>query len=136
MKQIVFHGIPMKGYFIERDGDEAIIYSCKRTGYKRLSIPKSGKSNYPKMKFHLDGETISADIHRVIAENLLRFSRPKSISVESWKTLPADAKSHYKELYFVNHIDHDKYNCSLSNLEWVTSKQNRRAYVKHKKKSS
>jgi hypothetical protein len=130
MKQIVFSGIPMEGYFIERDGDQAIIYSSK-VGYRRMSIPKKGKSNYPKIKFRVNGKSISADIHRVIAENLIKFPRPKSISPESWKNMPDDVKDHIKSLYFVNHIDHDKYNCNLSNLEWVTSKQNRHAYIKH-----
>lgn len=31
----------------------------------------------------------------------------------------------------INHIDHDKYNCSLSNLELVTHKQNIEAMMEH-----
>jgi len=33
---------------------------------------------------------------------------------------------------FVNHIDHDKSNVDIDNLEWVTASENMIAWVKHK----
>jgi len=133
-KQIIFGGRVMTGYFIEYKDDVRII-STKNNGIKNLSIPKSGSAIYPKVVFMIDGERIVADIHRVIAENLLRFPRPKIISSDDWDNTPDDVKDHIKSLYFVNHIDHNKYNCHPSNLEWVTSKQNSHAFQKHRRLS-
>jgi hypothetical protein len=33
-----------------------------------------------------------------------------------------------KNLKEVNHIDHDKSNCSVDNLEWVTGQENKQKY--------
>ena len=123
----------MEGYFIDyTDGDVRII-STKKNSFKELSIPKSGSASYPGLVFIVNNERIRADTHRVIAENILPFPRPKSIPKKEWDKTPEIVRSHIKSLYFVNHIDHDKYNCHPSNLEWVTSKGNARAYQEHKK---
>jgi hypothetical protein len=132
-KQIVFGGRIMDGYFIEYNDGEVRILSHKNYWVKSLSIPKSGSAKYPKVVFRHNGKNIHADIHRVIAENLIPFPRPTSITKKDWERTPEEVKSHIKSLYFVNHIDHDKYNCHPSNLEWVTSKQNSHAFQKHRK---
>ena len=132
-KEIVFGGRVMDGYFIEYKNKQVRILSAKTTGIKEMSIPKSGSSNYPKFIFVVNGERIGADIHRVIAENLVSFPKPKSITKRDWDKTPEIVREHLKSLYFVNHKDHDKYNCHPSNLEWVTSKGNAHAYHKHKK---
>jgi hypothetical protein len=132
-KQIVFGGMLMEGYFIDYTDGGVRIISKKKNSIRELSIPKSGSSSYPGLVFIVDGGRIRADTHRVIAENLIPFPRPKSIPKKEWDNTPELVKSHVKSLYFVNHIDHDKYNCHPSNLEWVTSKGNARAYQKHRK---
>ena len=130
-KEIVFGGETMFDYYIENNESGVRILSYKGTGIREMSIPKSGKSLYPKIMFRKNGKKINADVHRVIAENLIPFPRPKHISLRDWAATPNEVKAHIKSLYFVNHKDHDKYNCALSNLEWVTSKGNARAYRKH-----
>jgi hypothetical protein len=132
-KQIVFGGRVMDGYYIEYKNKRVRILSEKTAGIKELSIPKSGSSNYPRFVFMVDGERINADVHRVVAENLVPFPKPKDITKRDWDKTPEIVREHLKSLYFVNHIDHDKYNCHPSNLEWVTSKGNAHAYQKHKK---
>ena len=132
-KEIIFGGVVMRDYYIEKTKDGVRLLSYKRKSVCEMSIPKSGKAKYPKVKFRVQGRKITADIHRVIAENLLTFPRPKNIPVSDWQYTPDVVKEHIKSLYFVNHKDHDKYNCSLDNLEWVTSKGNARAFQRHRR---
>jgi hypothetical protein len=136
-KQIVFAGKVMEGYFIEyiKSKGAVRILSYKNDSVKVLSIAKSGGSKYPKLTFSYGPVKTTTDVHRVVAENLIPFPRPKNITKKDWQETPETVKSHIKSLYFVNHIDHDKYNCHPSNLEWVTSKQNSHAYQRHKKAS-
>lgn len=130
-KQIVFGGKTMMDYYIEKTQSVVRILSYKGSVVRELSIPKSGSSLYPKVVFMQSGKKVNADVHRVIAENLIPFPRPENISVRDWADTPDEVKAHIKSLYFVNHKDHDKYNCAPSNLEWVTSKGNAHAYRKH-----
>jgi hypothetical protein len=136
-KQIVFAGKVMEGYFIEyiKSKGTLRVLSYKNDSVKVISTPKSGRSEYPALRFSHDGVQITARVHRVVAENLIPFPRPKNITKKDWENTPEMVKSLIKSLYFVNHIDHDKYNWHPSNLEWVTSKQNARAYQRHKKAS-
>ena len=123
-------GIPMDGYYI-----------CKRTARifsmltgswpKPLSMPTEGNSKYPKVSFRYRGETITAQIHQVVAENLLPFPRPKSIAKDVWDSTCETVKNLIKLLHYVNHKDHNKYNWSLDNLEWTTPEGNSHAYLKH-----
>ena len=134
MKKIVLGGKVMDGYFIEFKNDVVRVISTKQNKMgKNMSMPQSGKGKYPKFIFMVDGERIGGDVHRVIAENLIPFPRPKAIPKIVWDATPQLVRDHIKSLYFVNHIDHDKYNCHPTNLEWVTSKANVHAYQKHKK---
>lgn len=135
LKPIVLGGIPMEGYFIEYINKEIRVWSKKFGKMKRLSIPKSGKSSYPGFNFSIDGILTKADIHRVIAENIVPFPKPESMTHKDWKATPESAKNIMKSVFFVNHIDHNKYNCHPSNLEWVTPKGNVHAFHKHKRKS-
>ena len=134
-KKIVVAGVELDDYFIEYKNKQVTIYSTrtKTIGIRKMSIPSHGKAKYPKIKFQHDGATINVDIHRVVAENLVTFPRPKNITEKDWNKTPENVKSVLKSVYFVNHIDHDKYNCHPSNLEWVTPKQNVHAFHKHKK---
>ena len=132
-KQIVFGGTLMRDYYIEKSEGSVRLLSYKGKWVRELSIPKSGSSLYPKVVFMVEGRKINADVHRVIAENLIPFPRPKDISAADWANTPDVVKDHIKSLYFVNHVDHDKYNCRLDNLEWVTSKGNARAFQMHRR---
>jgi hypothetical protein len=134
MKQIILGDKIMAGYYIEFKNDVVRVVSTKQNKMgKDMSMPLSGNSSYPKFNFMILGERISVDVHRVIAENLIPFPRPKCIPKADWDATPQCVKDHIKSLYFVNHIDHDKYNCHPTNLEWVTSKGNANAYQEHKK---
>lgn len=127
----IFQGNEMRGYWVCPTSES--IWSLKNGRWWRISIPTSGKSQYPQMVFRIDGVNISAKIHKVLAETLLPFPKPEGISRREWDSTPESVKRLVKSMYLVNHIDHDKYNCSLSNLEWVTFIGNARAYQAHAK---
>ncbi len=142
LKPVLLGGRVIDGYFIEFLDSVPSIWSNKVAGgyrgsawgsIRKMSIPASGRSEYPKLKFRENGKYINADTHRVIAENLVPFPKPKCLTKEEWANTPEAVKQHIQNLYLVNHIDHDKYNCHPSNLEWVTSKDNAKAYQEHKK---
>jgi hypothetical protein len=131
MKFITVNGVVLSDYLISCKDGVAQIWSAKGEELTPMVMPTSGKSDYPKKGFMINGKPLLMDLHRVIAENLLPFPRPKNITPAAWKRTPVETKNLIKSLMFVNHIDHDKYNWRLDNLEWVTSKENRRAAVKH-----
>lgn len=131
MKVITIGGVNTENYYITMKNGLAQIFSCKRGNIKPMSMPTSGKRMYPGTEFQVKGKSIGADLHRVIAENYLPFPRPSNFSAKVWKETPVEVKNYIKSLMFVNHIDHNKYNWHLDNLEWATAKENVRATHKH-----
>lgn len=88
------------GYVIEENGN---IYSNYSSRYLKHSI---GNSGYPQTRLkRKSGETLTIGIHRLLC---LCFKPPQS-----------DPKGLY-----VNHLDGDKSNYSLVNLEWSTPLEN------------
>lgn len=130
----IFQGIERDYYFV--CVDTHTIWTCKYGQWSPVSMPKSGKSDYPQMSFNIDGDKTSAKIHKVLAETLLPFPRPDGISKKDWDETPETVKRLVKSMHLVNHIDHDKYNFSLDNLEWTTWIGNARAYQNHSKKTA
>lgn len=135
-KQILYQGEVMEGYFIEKKNGKVRVFSDKKGKITDLSIPTSGKALYPNFGFSVNGKAYSVKIHRVIAEHLIPFPRPKNITKKDWDATPETVKSIIKHAYRVNHIDHDKYNCALSNLEWVTAQENTQKSVQFYKRAS
>lgn len=131
MKFITIGGVVLTDYLISCKDGVAQIWSAKGRNLKPLSMPTSGKSSYPGVKLRSNGQKFNVDIHRVIAENLIPLPRPKSITSKAWKQTPVETKNLIKSLMFVNHIDHNKYNWHVDNLEWATAKENVRAAVKY-----
>jgi hypothetical protein len=117
----------LEGYFLDQDGNP---WSNKKGSFVPLTPNYSG--DYPTICPSIDGVNSTERLHRMVAETLVPFPRPAEISREDWKATPEASKQIIKRLYFVNHIDHDKNNFHPSNLEWVTSTENARAYQKHR----
>jgi hypothetical protein len=128
LKPLTVGGELMEGYFINCVEGIPTIFSTKKGSLKPMSMLKSGKAKYPNMTFMVDGVKIRADVHRVVAENLLPFPRPESITKKDWDSTPTYVKEYIMSLSTVNHIDHNKYNWNIDNLEWTTAKGNARAY--------
>lgn len=76
------------------------VYSSKSN--KIMKTPKDGRG-YINCNIRLEGKSINIKIHRVVAEHFINNEFGK------------------RE---VNHIDGDKTNARVDNLEWVTTKEN------------
>ena len=84
-------------YIINQDG---VIY---RLSNNRFITTKDGVGNYPRVNLVFDGKRVTRAIHRLLAEAFI----PKDESRD-----------------FVNHINGNKQDYSLSNLEWCTRSEN------------
>lgn len=94
-----------EGYLVYEDGR---VYSKKSS--KFLSQVLDGKKNYLKVAISIDGKMKYPNVHRLVAQAFI--SNP-------------DNKPQ------VNHIDCNKTNNHVSNLEWVTNKENYAHAKKH-----
>jgi len=91
---------PIKGfpnYFITEDGN---VFTSFRN---RFLSPANNGIGYLFVRLRKDGRFYTKYVHRLVAENFINnpFNLPQ-----------------------VNHKDCNKQNCKLSNLEWVTEKEN------------
>lgn len=96
MKPIIING-KITNYFIDEQGN---IYNSKTNRYLQGSI----KSGYRTVKLTIDNIKKDYLIHRLVIQTFM-------------------PNKNYKELQ-VNHIDGNKENNSLENLEWVTPSEN------------
>jgi hypothetical protein len=134
MKQAVFKGQMLYGYFLDKKGN---IFSDKSPSgsMRRLSINVSGKSPYPAVGLYFDGKTRTIPLHQMVCETFHPFPKPSSITSTDWKKTPKSVKRLVQNNFQVNHIDHNNKNFHPSNLEWVDAKENVRKYQEHRKKS-
>ena len=135
IKPIVRYGVSLPGYYATKSGK---IYSAKtnkfislfkgKDGYLRcsLSLPVGTfddhsyyKSNFKRASFNLQ-----QDVHRLIAETFIPIDDNPPIPIEDWNKTPETAKQFIRESANIDHIIPDLSNNSVSNLRWVTPKQN------------
>jgi len=94
-----------KNYLINEQGE---VYSKTTKRILKISFDKT----YPEIKFSINNKTKHKLLHVLLAETY----------IPNPKNLPQ-----------VNHIDHNKFNYSLDNLEWVTRSENSNKYYEHKR---
>jgi len=87
-------------FLIDQDGS---VYSAKRGFNHRLAM-YIGSNGYPAVGLKINGKTVVCSVHRLLALAYIPnpCNRPQ-----------------------VNHIDGNKLNFSLSNLEWCTDSENK-----------
>ncbi len=96
-KELKIEGVNKK-YLIDEDGN---IFDIKENKYRKPSVTKDG---YLKVSFYIFGKYKRKLVHRLVLET---FS-----PVEGMENLQ------------VNHIDGNKKNNNINNLEWCTLKEN------------
>lgn len=134
-KPLTIKGVVIPNYAVDPNGD---IWSNKQGSWKKkkptITDFNSGTNGYAKSNVCFGDEKINIFFHKVSCEAWVPFNRPSELTEEDWDATPQKVKDHIRDLYFVNHIDHDRSNYHPSNLEWVTSKENAKAYQEHKNK--
>lgn len=89
------------GYFVTDDGK---IFSTRKTKIpKQLSTKPDKKTGYIFVMFNINGKTYRKTVHRLVAKAFIANTENKPQ---------------------VNHIDGDKSNNDISNLEWCTHQEN------------
>lgn len=90
-------------YKISKNGDVASMQRNGTINDRRLIKPTIGTNGYMKVSFRCNGKRYTRNIHRLLAQTF----------IENKENLPC-----------VNHIDGNKLNNSLLNLEWVSYSKN------------
>ena len=143
LKQIVRFGKELPGYYATKSGK---IFSTKTNKFISMFPGKNGylscslslpidifedhsyfKSDFKRVTFNLQQQ-----VHRLIAETFIPIDNNPPIPIEDWNKTPETAKQFIRESANVDHIIPDLSNNSVSNLRWVTPKQNN----SHRKKLS
>ena len=132
-----------------RDGPKNGFFLVFNPSYKKLLKPRICKKGYAFIDIRFDCGTFDYDyrvrrdgdkkqvltcrIHKLVIDSWKPFDSnlPKEINEEDYKNTPESIRIFLRELFLVNHIDHNKSNNRLENLERVTHKQNSRAAIKH-----
>jgi hypothetical protein len=113
--------------------------------YKKLLTPDIKKDGYKCVRINFDSGTFdynyycnsssitnrqrrSCRVHRLVIDSWKPFDQnlPDEINKTDYENTPESIKTLLKDLFLVNHIDHDRSNNNLENLERVTHKQNSR----------
>ena len=158
---VILNGIPIKEYSVSKSGNVyshlkktngknnsgkncfIVVFDAS---YKKLLKPRftdeyalinisfdCGTFDYVYRSRGDKKQSLNCRVHKLVIDSWKPFDQnlPKEINAKDYKKTPESIKVFLRELFIVNHIDHNKSNNSLDNLERVTHKQNARAAVKH-----
>ena len=120
------------------------IYSKKSGTWEKMSsstnstskLIKAGRKGYLKSIIYLKkGKFKNVYVHIATHETLNpKFPPPPGIDETIWKTTHPSVKKLLRDVYQVNHINHDTFDYRPENLEWTTPAQNVEAWKKHYRK--
>jgi hypothetical protein len=152
IKPLIFRGKQMEGYYINDDGQVFTDYkvsTCSITKkFKKIKTEKlfpikayDKKTNlnitltFSKDLFEYnfrsrdqnDRVCVGVSVHSLVMETFRPINEyPPDRLKGVWNQIPEEAKEWIRETVVINHIDHDYTNNKLSNLEYVTPRENSR----------
>jgi hypothetical protein len=130
LRPAIIDGKVQSGYYICSDG---MPWSTKRARFKDLSV--NYNLDYPMTGLWINDKTKSIEIHNLVCQTWHNKPyKPNCISDADWELTPESVRDLCDQLYEAHHIDHDTHNHSPDNLEWLTKKENREAWIAHRKK--
>lgn len=145
MKRIVspaiYNGKEIRDYGV--DELTGHIYSFKHGMLRRLK-PRFNQDGYlvvnlsdKKLFEGLYNGVCTIAVHILVQETLVPLPIPPDVTEAEWDRTPKSVKKLFREVWMVNHKDHEKDNFHPSNLEWVFgNSENARKYQEHRKKKA
>lgn len=104
--------VPVKGYEglyeVSNTGKVRSLHKGSRYGKELSQLMRSRNASYPAVALSKNGKSKSIYVHRLVAEAFIDNPEKKKC---------------------VNHIDRDKTNNNVSNLEWVTYSENNQHFI-------
>lgn len=155
IRPVIIDGVEMTGYYVSNTGK---VFSCfkseplwsnsKLTGTRKIitenkkelsSFIRSKTSPYLSVCIHVRDNKVDYDykngkrmmyVHQLVMEAFKPIlENPPERLKECWNDLPLEAKKWISECAIINHKDHNSYNNHISNLEYVTPRENSRKAI-------
>ena len=139
LKPVIYNGKKIKEYYVTNMGT---VYSCYRGGifdaHTRTILKSHNKNGYLYVTITLEnGVSRKCGVHKLVINSFKPLHKylPPFIDRGDFNKTPKSIQLLLSEVLIVNHIDHDRKNNKLNNLERMTSRQNTMAAVEYRKKN-
>ena len=130
------------GNYLDESYSRFIGGGIDKEGYKRVSLrrPYGLEESHPLLYYNklTEGKPdkvgmvrVHVPMHKLVMWHFNYLNdNPEQIGItmDEWKSMPQRAKDIIMQSMEINHIDHDKTNNRLDNLEYVTKMENSQAY--------
>lgn len=139
-KQIVKNGVLVPNYYVSQDGKIANLKTnklmkparnySKRSGkletlYVSLTIPPDLYEDYQYCKKNKNSVGFSITIHRAVMETWRPIDKyPPASLKDTWNDVPEEWRQWVRDTAYIDHIDDNPTHNHVSNLRWVTPRQN------------
>ena len=131
VRPVLYKNLEFNDYGIDDEPGELWSFKTKRPKIMKGSVTFYGYVEVGITDSQLDKPTTknkqNINLHTLVAHTLLDIPIPEGVSEEVWKKTDETVKSACREIFQVNHKDHDKSNYRPDNLEFVTASGNIRA---------
>ena len=139
LKPVIYNGKKIKEYYVTNMGT---VYSCYRGGvfdaHTRTILKPRIKNGYMYVTIILEnGVARECAVHKLVINSFKPLYKylPPFIDRGDFNETPKSIQLLLSEVLVINHIDHDRKNNKLNNLERMTNRQNTMASVEYRKKN-